>query len=878
MSKFLEIVARDIYNKFGNQLNRVVIVFPNNRAGIFMDEYLSDLSGGQPMWAPHYITISELFNKLCPLKKDDDIKTICRLHKIYCNHLQQQISLDTFFGWGRQLMSDFNNADKNFANIEQLFSNVKEAKILDNLSDEQRIRLTSIFGINSNSDSDLKKNFKELWQLMIPIYKELNAELAKDGEAYDGARYRKVIENLEHDKTPLNTYDHYVIVGFNMLLKTEKRLFSYLQQAGKATFYWDYDQYFVENSSFHVCDNVCKNIEYFPNALSEESYNNFEQDKTINIVETTTFNVQARYVSQWLEKNLDHQTERNTAIVLCDENMLQPIMYSLPDFVKEVNITKGFPMGNTQAFNEVYNYLKNATESDNSILLHKLSEHLISKAKEGVTHYQQGSWQFELHQESYFQLYTTTNRFINLVDSEYLTISTPMLVNVMLGVMKQISIPFHGEPATGLQVMGMLETRNLDFDNILILSVNEGIVPKKGTDHSFIPYDLRKYYGLTTNDEQAEVYAYNFYRLLWRAKHITMVYNGAASGDNMGVKSRFITHLEVSTSAKINHFTIDEARQKNERLTSLPKNTEIEQLLNQKGTLSPSAINTYINCPMRFFFSNLAGINEYKTPDFLLPSNTIGSIFHATMNNLYDPNHSGSSVVIDEKKIKDISDITIDQAITTAFSQVQDDEKKHGNTVTLLPSEHPIEISVVKQWTKRQLQADLAKVPFQILSMEQWKGFTIENLKVGGIIDRLEISKHNGVDALKVVDYKTGRFNEKKLSATSFDNLFYDKDHTYSYMMQLFIYSMLCSKLGLDKPNGGTIPIIPTLSYVSHKEPYCLFQLNKQEIDDFCKQLGSDFEQRLTQLIASMKSGDMAEAEDKVCSKCPFTLLCGKEV
>ena len=578
---FLEYVAEDIIGKYGTDLSRIAVVFPNKRAALFLNEHLARIAG-QPVWSPAYITISDLFRQHTDLKPADPIKLICDIHKSFTKCTGIDETLDHFYGWGQLLLADFDDIDKNMADADSIFCNLKDIHELDDISyldDEQKEMLKRFFAnFSDDIESELKKRFLSLWSHFGDIYHDYNRRLTEQGIGYEGAIYRKVAsEETLHLK-----YDKYLFVGFNLIQKVERVLFSRLMKEGKAKFYWDFDEYYMPTAraqqSASVPNNTASFAAYltdFPNELDNtdrDIYANMRRPKRIRFISSPTENAQARFASNWLLENERYKAGRKTAVVMCDESILLPIMHSLPPEADKVNITSGFPLAMTPvaslvmllfdlytlglrkkgtAFNPHYlkklmahPYARHLQEVHlkemNDVHLkgvhlkgvhlsqvHQegiaaLLQHIATLVKQvGIATKQEGD---ALTQESVFRMFTILNRLAALADSGDLLVDNTTLRRLVSQLVGAASIPFHGEPVVGVQIMGVLETRNIDFDNVLLLSCNEGNMPKGVNDSSFIPYSIRKAHGLTTIDNKVAIYSYYFHRLLQRAGDITIAY------------------------------------------------------------------------------------------------------------------------------------------------------------------------------------------------------------------------------------------------------------------------------------------------------------------------------------------------------------------
>ena len=563
MKSFLEHVAEDIISKYGTNLSSTAVVFPNKRASLFLNEHLARLSKGKPLWSPAYITISELFRQQSELHVADPIKLVCDLYQSFRQFTGSEETLDKFFGWGQLLISDFDDIDKNMADANHVFANLRDIHELDDLSfltDEQRELLRHFFShFTEEHETELKQRFLRLWSHLADIYHDFNRRLTDQSLAYEGALYRQVVTSQLSPLTTHSSYDHYLFVGFNLLQKVEQQLFSELQKAGKARFYWDFDDYYMKgHEAGHY---ITQYLRHFPNELNtsaEDIYKNFKKPKDITYISAPTEHIQARYVSSWL--NQQRITDgRHTAIVLCDEHLLPTVIHSLPDEVAKVNITTGYPLSQTPIASFIQCYYDMVLGGKTPRLVRAFRRHpyyrYLTDDSQPLLHLLRqiadAATDDPLFQESLFRAYTLVNRLNALQESGDLSVTDTTMQRLVSQLIQQTSIPFHGEPAEGLQVMGVLETRNLDFDHVLLLSCNEGNMPKGVNDSSFIPHSIRQAYELTTVENKVSIYAYYFHRLLQRAKDVTILWNNATEDGQRGEMSRFMLQLMVESGHHI---------------------------------------------------------------------------------------------------------------------------------------------------------------------------------------------------------------------------------------------------------------------------------------------------------------------------------------
>jgi len=890
MKSFLEYVAEDIIRKYGTDLSRIAVVFPNKRASLFLNEWLARYAQ-KPIWSPAYITISELFRQQSELQVADPIKLVCDLHKSFCRQTGSTESLDKFYGWGQLLISDFDDIDKNMADPDRVFANLHDIHELDDLSfltDEQRDLLRQFFGnFTEQHETELKQRFLHLWGRLADIYHDFNERLSQQGLAYEGALYRSVCSHsLATNITTAFPYERYLFVGFNLLQKVEQQLFSALQHEGKACFYWDFDHYYMKQ---HEAGRyISQYLKYFPNELNSTNsdiYGQFKQPKHISYVAAPTEHIQARYVSNWVRQQERFRDGRRTAIVLCNEGLLPTVIHCLPNEVEKVNVTTGYPLSQTPiaSFIQLFYDLQYGGRSprllrifhrhpyarfvdDQQPLLDMLKT-IAQQAKDEITD--------PLFQESLFRAYTLVNRLNSLIESGDLTVSDQTLQRLTTQIIQQTSIPFHGEPAEGLQVMGVLETRNIDFDHVLLLSCNEGNMPRGVNDSSFIPHSIRQAYELTTVENKVSIYAYYFHRLLQRASDITILYNNSTEDGQRGEMSRFMLQMLVESGQDISQHTLMTGRQA-ERWTPqpIPKTPRVMGILQSAfKTLSPTAINRYMRCPLQFYFRYVAELKEPDTPDDEqeLDNRIFGDVFHEAADIIYHqlPRRITNDVLEHLLNTK----IEIERAVDEAFHRVMPQAPANGL--------HIINREVIIHYLRQLLEIDRRLTPFTILGLEYDVSTRLAPLinhpspiKIGGRIDRLDII-HEGTpdERIRVIDYKTGSSNLKPLPDV--DAIFSpEKIHDHSdYYLQTFLYADIVSHQ--HRPSK----VSPALLFIQHAgaddyDP--TLKLGKESVLDVAE-YSERFNELLSQKIDEIFSPNLSFAPTdnlKVCHTCPYAPMC----
>ena len=876
MNSFLENVAADLLNRYGTNLARVAVVFPNKRASLFLNEHLARLAG-KPLWSPAYITISDLFRSYSEWKVADSILLVCELHKVFIEATGMDETLDHFYGWGQLLLADFDDLDKNMGPADQVFKNLRDLHELDDISyltEEQREMIRRFFSnFSEDHNSELKQRFLRLWSRIGTIYHLFNERLASQQLCYEGALYRQVAENPDIEFR----YDTYAFVGFNHLQEVEKTLFKRLEQEGKAIFYQDTEELPPEELTY---------------------------------ISAPTENIQARFVSQWLTPERI-AAGRKTAIVLCDEKLLQTVIHCLPKEVEKVNVTTGYPLSQTAAATLVSQFFNlqingfslktnafrrhwldlmnrhpyatmmpadyvNTHYTDNNELLHALLGIIRHVAKDP-------SPKDQLATESLFRVYTVLNRLSDLVDSGVLRVDIITLQRLVTQVIQSTTIPFHGEPAEGIQIMGVLETRNLDFDHVLMLSCNEGNMPRGVSDTSFIPYSIRKAYGLTTVDHKVAIYEHYFHRLLQRAKDVTLVYNNATNDGQTGEMSRFMLQQMVEREQPIRYRTLQAGQQTvPKRPQPLIKTNEVMEILktrfsSEKGGISPTAISTYLRCQLRFFYHYVGNLIEPDDNDEDLIDNRIfGNIFHKAAQMVYERlmtltgNHITALAIDDLLKSAIEIEQTVDDAFRTELFQITDPHRK----VPAYDGLQLINREVIIRYVRQLLETDRRFTPFSILGLEKPVKMPLEWTMVRGYIDRLDkiTDPETGKERIRVIDYKTGAKKQKDLPdvAAIFDpaNV---KDHS-DYYLQAFLYSHIVRQ-------NTDLPVSPALLFIQYAgsdnfDP--VLKLGKDPVRDIAT-VSDEFMKLLTEKISEIFCQDLAfsptEDQDR-CRTCPYQILC----
>lgn len=956
MYPFLQAVAQDIHHRFGDDLSRTAVIFPGKRAGLWMDRYLYNCAG-HPIWSPSYISLDELFGDLSSLSKESQIRAVCTLHEIFCRLTGSTEPLDDFFYWGELMLADFDDIDKNHVEAERLFVNLANIKDIegqfDYLTPEQRELLSRFFsGLHSEAQqTELKRRFIELWQVMGKIYEELRTTLSTRGVAYEGMLYRDGIEHFDASRL---TYDHYIVVGFNVLNRVEQELFDHLKESGKALFYWDYDLHYYDNVHHEAGTFVRENILRYGNALeASELYDNLRHLPEITYISASTDNAQARYLNTWISDNLTER-EEETAVVLCNEDIVQPVLHALPcDKVKNVNITMGFKLAQTAPYTLMTAFLnlhtKGFDETQGMYMLSEVvtllshpyilqlfpeAEALRNKLLQSKRLYinpsdheyedvrlkalltqptsnqellttlamlignagrlfasssDRESHMVQLAEESLFQIHRTIENFKALIEEGTLRITAKTLVRLIQRMMSQVSIPFHGEPAIGLQVMGVLETRNLDFRHLILLSANEGKLPRSAHESSFIPYNLREAFGMNTIQRQNAVYAYYFYRAIQRAEKVTIVYNNGTDGMNKQEPSRYIMQLQVEFPGKLSAYELHSPSQATSNTAIAVEQTadtrhKLQEHFRYKPDkkpvfrLSPSTLNDYLDCRLRFYLKHIEGLNPPEEVNSDVDVAALGTIFHKSAELAYDKlTERGNTIIREdiETLLKESHHIErfVDEAFRTEFFHSEPNVPLKYNGTQLIVRH------VICSYLRQLLTIDKRRTPFKYIESEKKireiypinSHGTQLNVLLGGTIDRIDSKQdESGREVTRILDYKTGG-SQKKIK--SIDELFQRDKPRDGYVFQAFYYSYLMSR--------EYRCIAPSLLFMRNTsdeafEPHIL--IDQHAVEDFSIYY-DQFEQLLRETIEEIFNSDIpytATTNADACKYCKFTALCGK--
>ena len=913
VDSFLQQVARSIIERIEwKQLSRTTLVLPSHRAGLVLKNELLRLQkerNAQAIWAPTVQTLTQLQDSLSPLYTEDELFTIVRLYKLYLqspitNHQSPIMSLDMFYGWGRQMLADFTNVDASMPaeQVPNFFENTIAAHELSqwNLDPEVEERLRGLInganGANGEKDS-IKAQYEVLWRQLYELYTGLRAQMKAEQKGYAGLRQRAVIEEWKSEAVQAKIKGRtYIFVGFNYLLPVERELMQLLRDQDQALFYWDYVADFETNEKAFSFARLNSGI--LGSVIPPQQWT---KKRDVTVISCVSKEAQAQYVHRWLQENYTAKGQK-VGVVICDETMLEPVIYALPavtlpgeETPEPINITKGFPLRNTAIYARTIAWLydkKNGKAEDlvSPDFIDRLVEALFPVKEENpVTDNPSPvtdnslTWQELLILESEYQVRKIANQMRLLISTGIgdVPFTLKLLRLLMRRTMESVTMPFHGEPVTDIQVMGVLETRLLDFDKLLLLNVDEGILPQRQADSSFIPFYLRKAYHMQTSDEKATIYAYNFFRLLSRSRHTTLLYGQPDTiGGSRGM-SRFIMQMIYSDA-----FEVTRAELQEQNAIAAVEDIEmpkVSYLSTNPHRLSPSALNTFISCPRSFYYQYIEHLRPKEEEGAQFESNTLGLFVHHAMQYIYEQflhcdNTHPTRINPDEIEAIRTNEAKMQEALMAAYKAMEIEEEKVYN-----PDEHVSENIIIKGYVRNILERDRedAKVGLQVYLLEQERSFPVEiegigTIQTGGKIDRLDIYGAPGNETLRIVDYKSGGYNDKthaeKMSAT-WDELMDAEEK--GYVRQTMIYShavMTQDKTGL--------PIEPNLYFCRRKltDIVTTLDVENETVHDYRAIQEPFYEALRTKIKAVLTTTDFPRCEENKCpSFCPFFRLCGRQ-
>lgn len=940
---FLQSVAKYIYDKQHDNLQEQVVVVPNIRAGLYLRRYLGEMMEG-PGWSPEIISVQDFFYQQSDLKAEEPVPLVFELYKTFVDVKPGLFdSFDSFYPWGEIILSDFNDIDKNLANASQLFANLTDLKKIDLLYADVNEEVTahikkfwSEFEPDNNHYS--KERFLEVWQHMLKVYDRYRKRLKEQKSGYEGMISRAVAENLDNALFP-DEKPKYFFVGFNVLSAAEETVFRYFKNHHEAEFFWQYEENIIQDPHHEAFRFVRELIRKFPLPRDFSYDREMREKKVLNIYSVPSKTAQAKLASTLIEKYLipvDPELE-HSGLVLPDESLLHPVLYSVPESVKHVNVTMGFPIsyapqtsiiqilaGLQKNFSSDTWYHKDVLKVLNHPLVRIVSAETSQEIKNKIfrqnmirisgealktgdtvldeifSHTEDvmetGEYfsrilkllyegmrtmeDVEFDKEIVYQMYRNINRFNEyLVKDRIYFKSAKTYLWLVSSMLNKLSVAFSGEPMRGLQVMGMLETRLIDFENLIILSMNEGHFPGQSFKKSFIPYNLRHAFNLPTIELQDAIHAYYFYRMILHPENVFLVYNSSDEGFNKGEKSRYIQQIMHELDAPVKEipvFNQTESKKKSERV--IEKDEFALSVLKQytgskpEKQFSPSQLNTYIKCSMAFYYKYILGIKE---PDEMLEqigNMELGNVLHQAMCELYKPYMNREVVLADIESMLKQEDRIL-SAVHDAYQMEMKVSKLDVSGINALG------IEAVINYVKGILQTDKKRAPFVYLEGEMYctsvfravKGDAEINCGFHGTIDRLERDD----SLLRVIDYKTGQAKNVAKNKAMSDFFERNRKNEGDHVFQILFYTWLIHRQDEGKAYAA-YRLYPMIMYTRGNKIISGFALDDKKPDDY-RDVMEAFEAELSELIHEIFSPavpfHMTEVME-TCNTCPYFHMC----
>jgi hypothetical protein len=925
------------------QPDTVTLVFPNRRASLYFRKYLTQIID-KPTFSPKLITVEEFISAYSVLTVLDKLELIHRLYKAHQVITKTEEAFDRFYFWGEMLIKDFDEVDKYMVNAELLFLDLSNQKELDAkfdfLTEEQLEFLRSFWGNFDLNDGANKQRFLQLWRQLPEVYVEFKRQLKSEGLAYEGMIHRDVAEELTAGKIKIESSPNYTgetwFVGFNALTGAEEKILSYFVENTQAEIHWDMDAYYLNNKTqeagefFRQYQNHPVLGKTFPTDIPAH----FSKKKNVRVIGAAQPVGQAKIMSQILQEEIAKGLiPQETLIVLPDEKLMLPVLHGVSSDVDKLNVTMGFPLSNTPMFNLIELLIEMQTHRKEDFYHHRQvisllnhpylisvdpaaanekrkriqgenwvmvpgnmlrSDHVLQKlifceaTEKSIIEYirqvveQIGSLSQTEAVDKEFAVYFLKflNRMEDVLGTEYSSLKA--FLQLFRQLVKTQKIPFTGEPLRGLQVMGVLETRNLDFKNVFILSLNEGSLPSGGGKGSYIPYNIRRAYQLPTVEHQDSIYAYLFYRVLQRAENIFLFYNSETDPLGQGEMSRYLQQLIYESGIKPDRGVLyNPVKPLEIKPIIIEKDQEILEALNRlnegnvyfKG-ISPSALNAYIECRLQFYFRHIAKIREPNEVEEDIDARIMGTFLHDVMEVFYKR-------IRERKRSKDITasdfdniEKTIDGLLDEVFIKMYnlDPGKK-----VVFEGQRLVVREVVKRFALRILELDKEYAPFVMEAIEQSgvlyrikinqsPGYAV----VGGKIDRVD--SKGGL--LRIIDYKTGK---DELNFESIASLFSREGKRNKAAFQTLVYALLYkTNMNPAVINTRVVPGLINRNTLFENLVEFGLRINKAPVNDVTFLL-PEFEEQLRTLLEELFNPETKFDQTNVmetCRICSYKNIC----
>lgn len=953
MNPFLKRIAREIAGRYGDNPGKICVVLPNRRAGLYLKQYLS-AELNQTAWSPQIFSIEDFITGISGYKIIDQAGLLFELYRIHKEiEGEKAQDFELFADWGQILLRDFDEIDQYLADVEKVFTFLDEARAI------------SVWNLGEKPLTDHEREYIRFYQAFRNYYSGLRKKLLEKKFVYQGLAYRLAAENIEKLSGSF-PWKKIFFAGLNAITAAEEKIIDHLIRSGRAEIFWDVDEYYLKNESQEAGKFIREHLRKWPSNevkwIEKELGTSPKEIQIYGVPKGTGQAIKASMILRSL-KQADGIPDK-TALVLADESLLLPVLYSLPDETGPVNVTMGFPFRFTNLYHLVYllfqlqenaeryslksedgrwkfyskdiirvlshPYLslwiesgkKNQDPDQLSALIRMknrvyLEEPEIKKYSEayedhfkGLLHLIFKRWASPItalaellkiletirHRISerhmaksadhtadleYFYHLSKIIRRCNTLIEEYPVIGNLKALRKVIFQLLDISrLPFYGEPLKGLQIMGVLETRAIDFENLIVLSANEGTLPSGRTQNSFIPFDIKQAFGLPTFLQKDAVFAYHFYRMIQRARNIHLLYD--TEGDMMkgGEKSRYIMqilHELKKTNPQVHiHETLlspNPPRTGSAVSIAVPKSQRVMQTLVDKASkgFSPSALNLFIRCPLWFYFQEVLGISESEEIEETVEAKTMGSVIHDVLYRIYLP-FEGKNVdpILLAEQLK-----SAEKLLKSSFSEhYGEGDLEHGKNHLIFKVSLFLINQLVRSEIERLNREDSPGNTLQILYLEKFLDANLKcrsgsqeiSARVKGKADRIDQWK----EVVRIVDYKTGSVRPEELKVKSWEALKSDSKMSKAFQLLVYAWLYLRNNQANERPlQSGNI----TLRKISEN----LMPVRLPEDLPLGKESLEVFEGLLTEVLEQIFSPDMPfnqTEEPENCTYCPFRAIC----
>ena len=954
MQTFLGKLSRYIYENYNAKLDEICIVVPNRRASLFLKKGLAD-HAKKTIWSPQIFSIEDFINEYAGFNIIDPLYLQCELYNVHVEKEKGAAqSFAEFLKWGQVLLGDFNEIDTYLVSSDQLFNYLTESKAL------------SLWNPDQSSLTEFQVKYLQFYNSLGDYHQLLVKRLLEKKQVYPGLAFRYLAENIEQKFSELN-YHKIIFAGFNALTKAEEKIISYLKSRGLAEIIWDADTYYM-NDEIQEAGQFIRNYQKKNSPEQINWISNYlnEGEKEINLIGVPQQVGQAKVTGQILQEFTEKNNDlRETAVVLNDESLIEPLLNSIPGSIKEYNLTMGLSIKNSAMFRLVKLLIelhvnaakfKKAEQSDiqyyyrdvlnilehpyirmilRNLKVDDIPKSILESNKVFLTYseisklYFSGNDQLKSFCESLFEpwndrpvkalkkitevigflkVYLTEpssevaigennpdlvieylfqfSKIINKLKkliAEYTYLDNILVFReLFMNVVSSISLPFYGEPLRGLQVMGMLETRNLDFERLIMLSVNDDFIPSGSSANSFIPFEIKRDFKLPTYRERNAVFAYHFYRILQRSKQIYLLYNTESGELGGGDKSRFILQIQNELAKRNPAITIKEKiltvpveKSFTENQIIINKSAQILEILNGYLTrgCSASALNTYRNCSLQFYFKYILGIEETAKVEETIEASTLGTVIHDVLKNLYDPLKRKVVLTTD---IKDMMQM-IHKLIAESFTEnYLGGDLNYGKNLLIVK----VANIFIQKFLKKETSFinDLHNKGENLLIEDvENKFFSSLNLKIGnknhtvslkGIFDRVD----KVGSTVRIIDYKTGKVERRELKFKDWNDLV--NEPKLDKCFQLLFYSFIYAKSNAVNVSNISPGII---SFRNLKEGFMSIGLPDKE--PFSEDAMNQFEDILKDILLEMLNPEIdftQTTEEDNCKYCTFKSICNR--